>query len=215
MKQRLEEQAREIDEMLSRTGWNPEEAAQRLVIKENTFRRYRAGTHPASERIMDLVRAAGRPTRKASGALEVEAGISPLRDVEIALRYIPVLTWSQAGRVLVAFDELPKHWQDRIPTDVRDPKAVAIEVRGDSMEPHIRQGDRVVVLPSQEPRNGDIVVAKFKDDGIVIKLYHESDGGRRVNLASFNPLYPPTDYSRDEFEVIVPVDSLVKRIRMH
>lgn len=136
-----------------------------------------------------------------------------MRDVKFEpLRYIPVISWAQAGQ-FVDFEELPTDWQDRIPTNVKDPKAVAVEIRGDSMEPYFRAGDRVILLPSQEPQNGDIVVAKFKNDGIALKLYHDKNEGRVVNLASYNTLYPPQDYERTASEWIIPCDSVVKKLR--
>ncbi len=136
-----------------------------------------------------------------------------MRDAEIiTLRYIPVVSWAHAGEAF-SFEELPKHWQGRVATDVKDPKAFAVDVRGDSMEPQIREGDTVILLPSQEPRNGDIVVVKFKDDGIALKLYHESRDGLTIHLASLNPVYPPCDYHPDDFDKIVPVESVVKKIR--
>ena len=136
-----------------------------------------------------------------------------MRDVPLTKpRYIPLVSWAHAG-VSEAYEELPKSWQSWVATDVTDPHAVAIEVRGDSMEPQIREGYRVIIVPSQEPRNGDLVVVKFADDGVALKLYHERDGGRIVNLASYNTLYPPQDYRREDFQWIAPVEDVIIKVR--
>ena len=136
-----------------------------------------------------------------------------MRDVPLTKpRYIPLVSWTHAG-ASEAYEELPKSWQSWVPTDVTDPHAVAIEVRGDSMEPQIREGYRVIIVPSQEPRNGDLVVVKFSDDGIALKLYHERNGGKIINLASYNTLYPPQDYKREDFQWIAPVEDVIIKVR--
>lgn len=189
-------------------GWNQMDLAKALGRSKSYIAQLETDVGTPSDKLahsLELLEAAPGYDRPPRGDI--------MRDVQlIGLRYIPVVSWAHAGEA-VAFEELPKSWQEQIPSDVKDPKAFAVEVRGDSMEPQIRDGDRVILLPSQEPRNGDIVVVKFKDDGIALKLYHESQDGKTVHLASYNTLYPPRDYPVEAFEKIVPVESVVKRIR--
>jgi len=216
-----------------------EEMAARLKVSRNYIWQLEAGTKPGGpklERDVELMEKSPMtppPTAKRRGdIIDVEVieqspisalsalvkaakpALDIMRDVSLsALRYIPVLSWAEAGRIIVAFDEMPENYLDKMPTDVHDPLAMGIEIRGNSMEPIIFEGDRVICLPSQEPRNGDIVVAKLANDGIVLKLYHETDNGKTIHLASFNPLYPPKTYQRSELERIVPVDSVLKKVR--
>lgn len=187
-------------------GWTQDDLAERLGISKSHASKLESGiTNPSDKLIKSIEVLEASPRYRSRGDIMHDVKFEPLR-------YIPVISWAQAG-ISVDFEELPKDWQDRIPTNVKDPKAVAVEIRGDSMEPYFRAGDRVILLPSQDPQNGDIVVAKFKDDGIALKLYHDKQDGRIVNLASYNTLYPPQDYDRDAFEWIYPCDSLVKKLR--
>ncbi len=192
-------------------GLTQEQMGARLRVSKNYVWQMENGTKPGGPKIE-------RDVERMEQAL-VEKPISArggdiMRDVKlIQPRFVPVLTLAQAGKVMTSWDSLPEDWYDRVATDADDEKAVAIEIRGDSMLPHIRQGDRVVVTPSHEPHNGDVVVALFVNGDTVLKLYHELDGGKLISLASFNPEYPPTTYRRNEFRLIAPVHSLVKRMR--
>ena len=123
----------------------------------------------------------------------------------IAVRSIPVLSWAHAGAA-TAYEELPKHWQEQAWTTCRDTKAFALTVEGDSMMPHCLPGDLVVLSPSEEPRHGQLVVAKLADDGILLRRYMRA--GKNIRLTAYNPVYPPEDFEPDAFHWIYPVHSL-------
>lgn len=129
----------------------------------------------------------------------------------IDLFAIPVLSWAQAG-VAVAYEELPKEWQRQIsiPVNCPDKKAFGIELRGDSMEPRFYEGDTVVVMPNVRPRTGCLVVARLKNDGVMFKRFFMDESGEKVELLSYNPLYPPMHYSIEDFSWIYPVFSVLK-----
>lgn len=57
-------------------------------------------------------------------------------------KHRPKLAWSDNGTPLFHVDE----WSSR-PSDVRDPRAYLVIVRGDSMEPMIKRGMRAIVSP--------------------------------------------------------------------
>lgn len=66
----------------------------------------------------------------------------------------------------------------------------ALEVQGDSMEPLYREGDRIVVSPTEQVRRGDRVVLKTRDGEVMAKILHRQTG-RQVELHSVNPAYEP------------------------
>ncbi|KAB8123061.1 XRE family transcriptional regulator [Komagataeibacter medellinensis] len=75
-------------------------------------------------------------------------------------------------------------------------RAIMLETRGDSMEPALRAGDRLVVDTRQQ-RILDGVHVLVVNGGLLVKrVSAEPDG--KVRIASDNPLYPPffTDISR-------------------
>lgn len=128
------------------------------------------------------------------------------------LRTIPMLSWAHAGEA-VAYEQLPESWQPRVPCTNNDPKAFAVAIEGDSMEPKFSSGDVVVLLPSSEPRNGDLVIAKLSDDGVLFKIFQSNNTAQTITLASYNPVYPAQTFKGSDFHWIYPVDSVVKKIR--
>lgn len=97
------------------------------------------------------------------------------------------------------------------------PKSIAqdennflMKVIGDSMiNAHIKEGDMVLVHPSNEADNGDIVVAKIDDNGneeITIKrFFREKDC---VKLVSENNNYPPIE--RESISIVGKVIGLIR-----
>ena len=138
--------------------------------------------------------------------LKPHLGGDIMRDLNLTVaRRIPLLTLAQAGDVLVAWDNLPMHFAETELTDLSDPKAFAFKVVGDSGEPVFHDGAVMIVSPSREVENGDIVLVRLVNGDTLVKLYHEVKGPKGVQLASYNPKYPPRVYKRTEIEAIVPV----------
>jgi phage repressor protein C with HTH and peptisase S24 domain len=68
--------------------------------------------------------------------------------------------------------------------------AYALEVSGDSMLPLYRDGDRIVVSPTEQVRRGDRVVVKTRDGEVMAKILARQTANV-VELHSLNALYPP------------------------
>ncbi|MET3926761.1 helix-turn-helix transcriptional regulator [Devosia sp. 2618] len=66
----------------------------------------------------------------------------------------------------------------------------ALEVQGDSMEPLYREGDRIVVSPTEQVRRGDRVVLKTRDGEVMAKILFRQTG-KQIELHSINPAYAP------------------------
>jgi phage repressor protein C with HTH and peptisase S24 domain len=66
----------------------------------------------------------------------------------------------------------------------------ALEVQGDSMEPLYREGDRIVVSPTEQVRRGDRVVVKTRDGEVMAKILYRQTG-KQIELHSINPAYEP------------------------
>ncbi|GBQ15142.1 hypothetical protein CFR78_04400 [Komagataeibacter rhaeticus] len=75
-------------------------------------------------------------------------------------------------------------------------RALMLETRGDSMEPALRAGDRLVVDTRQQHILDGVHVLVVNGGLLVKRVSTEPDG--KVRIASDNPLYPPffTDISR-------------------
>jgi phage repressor protein C with HTH and peptisase S24 domain len=66
----------------------------------------------------------------------------------------------------------------------------ALEVQGDSMEPVYREGDRIVVSPTEQVRRGDRVVVRTRDGEVMAKVLARQTA-TQVELHSINPDFPP------------------------
>src|SRR5277367_2126217 len=128
------------------------------------------------------------------------------------LRNLPVLSWAQAGQT-TDFAEMPRDWDEVVPSDVADERAFGVRLRGDSMEPKFSDGDIAILLPGSAPTNGEIVMANIKNQGVLCKIMHVQLDKNLVKLSSYNPAYPPTEYHRDEFHWIYPVAAIIKQLR--
>ncbi len=128
-------------------------------------------------------------------------------DAEIVpLRLVPLVSWAQAGHA-VDYEELPVSWQKKVHTSVTDPKAFAVSIAGNSMEPRYHDGDVAFLEPSRTVRQHDTVIARLKDEGVVFKIYSRT--GDIVRFSSYNPVYPPFEVKVSEVAWAFPVHSVL------
>lgn len=72
----------------------------------------------------------------------------------------------------------------------------ALKIKGDSMEPEIRNGDIVIVKQQDDADTGDIVIVLVNgDDATCKRLVKYRDG---IRLMPINPVYEPMYYTREE-----------------
>jgi len=119
----------------------------------------------------------------------------------VTARVLPLLSWAQAG-MTEAWDDIYEH-EGVIGYNVRDPKAVAIQIRGDSMEPQFPAGTIAIVYPGWEAKSGDLVIARLNDGTVMFKRLHVD--GNNYTFISLNPIYPPRTVDRADVEKLLPV----------
>ena len=81
-------------------------------------------------------------------------------------------------------------WEEIPCPDTGDENAYALRITGDSMEPVYREGDVIVVSPASSVRRGDRVVVRLRDGEVMAKVLVRRTA-EFIELASFNPAYPP------------------------
>ena len=110
---------------------------------------------------------------------------------------IPVLGRVAAGIPITATEEIID-WEEVEPGMVADGEYFALQIRGDSMEPRICNGDVVIVRQQSSADDGDVVIALVNgDDAICKRLKIYQDG---IALVSNNPAYSPLYFSKEEME---------------
>jgi SOS-response transcriptional repressor LexA len=200
---------------------NPNESfAERLrfwLVSQN-FTQAQAATQLDIDRSylsqMERGRSPGNALRTRFFLIEKSSSVKVNGNVGAAygLRNLPVLSWTQAGQTL-DFAEIPRDWDEVVPSDVSDERAFGVRLRGDSMEPKFADGDIAILLPGSPPTNGEIVVANLRNQGVLCKIMHVHLDKNLVQLSSYNPAYPPTEYRRDEFHWIFPVSTIIRQLR--
>ena len=118
---------------------------------------------------------------------------APSGFAEPSLRTIPLLGLAQAGSGGY-FDSAGHpvgHGWDEVALPTPDDSGMyALEISGDSMEPLYREGDRIVVSPTEQVRRGDRVVVKTRDGEVMAKILARQSA-RQIELHSINPAYDP------------------------
>lgn len=110
---------------------------------------------------------------------------------------IPVLGRVAAGIPLTAAEYIID--TEEIPQAMAtDGEYFGLQVKGDSMEPRIKNGDVVIVRKQSDADDGDLVIALINgDDAVVKRLKKYKDG---IGLISSNPTYDPLYFSNEEIE---------------
>lgn len=207
------------------------EAAKALGIDVGVYQAIEQGTGKASERLIgrmcqiwpqldgvELMAGSDHPPILPEGAaMYGTVGKKPdiaMPDGMVA-KYVPLISWAQAG-TMKSFSDESYQYEAHLAFDVTDRKAIAVQVRGDSMMPLYGEGDVVILYPSHEARNSDLVIARLDDkhgDDVMFKIFNATQQGKRVVLTSYNPAYPPLEYDRADFAWIYPAASVVKHFK--
>jgi SOS-response transcriptional repressor LexA len=202
---------------IEKSGRAKGEIAKAIGVQPPALSRWLSGTVPEAKHLAALARELNvnvnwlisedrKPSPGDKFVFEANQGSS--MPLFLMPHYVPLLSWAHAGES-TSYEELPKHWQEQIsiPTKIEDGFALTIE--GDSMEPRCMAGDIVIIMPREEPRNGCLVVAKLRDDGVVLRRYAAAKG--IIRLTPQNPIYPSADYTRSDFHWIYPVSSTMRK----
>ena len=131
-----------------------------------------------------------------TAALRVDAPQRVLEEARAvgAIPYLDLAAAAGAGREL--WDEPVEEWL--VPADGAPRlRALAMRIRGESMEPLLHDGDTVLVELTPALVRGHVVVARHPEDGYVCKRV-ERIGRRDVLLASLNRACDDVTIPRDE-----------------
>ena len=125
------------------------------------------------------------------------------------VRMIPVIGWAHAGDP-ENYEEIPDSWQERVPTECRDPKAFAVRLEGDSMGPAYAEGDLLIVQPGEEIYSGCLAVIKMHSDGYVFRRIEI----RKVflRLIPLNPQWPAEELPTSDIAWAYPLYGMWRQV---
>ncbi len=186
-----------IDLLAKRYGLSASGLARRAGLDPTTFNPSKRTTPqgklrwPSTESLSKILAATG------SNMAEF---VSLLAEPGEAAPRIPILGYAQAGAEGY-FDDAGypagTGWDEVLFPEVGDPRAYALEISGDSMEPVYRDGDRIIVSPAASIRRGDRVVVRTAGGEVMAKELARLSANR-IELRSFNPDHPTRTLKKGE-----------------
>lgn len=135
----------------------------------------------------------------------VSSNVTP---AAVGQKSVPLIDYVQAGKMLeVADPHALGEGFEMLTTDADvSSAAFALEIRGNSMEPEFREGDRVIMDPALSPRPGDFVVATNGENEATFKKYRPratgANGELIFELVPLNPDYPTLRSDVDHCRVV-------------
>lgn len=168
--------------------------AQKSGVGQSSISRIlRADTQATAETIEAIAHAFGVT---AAQLMSPSLGTTNVLPATVGSRQIHLISYVQAG----AWTEIVDNYQpgdasDWLLTDLElSDNAFALEIKGESMLPDFREGDRVIIDPSVAPNPGDFVVAKNGDHEATFKKYRprgvNERGDHVIELVPLNPDFP-------------------------
>lgn len=136
----------------------------------------------------------------------MQSGSGNTSQALIGTRQIPLLNYVQAG----VWTEISNTNVDNTAWLLTDldlsALAFALEIKGESMTPDFKEGDRVIIDPVIAPNPGDFVVAQSSDNEATFKKYRprgiNEQGHKVIELVPLNPDFPSIRSDTEPFSII-------------
>lgn len=132
------------------------------------------------------------------------------KSVNSKITKIPVLGTVRAGIPMEAVENIIEY--EEISEDMaRQGEFFALQIKGDSMEPKISEGDVVIVRKQSDVDSGNIAIVLVNGEEATIKKIQKFDGG--INLIPSNPSYDVQTYTNEQINSL-PVQILGKVVEL-
>lgn len=125
-------------------------------------------------------------------------------------KWIPVLGKVAAGTPIEAIEDILDYEEIDAQTAASG-DYFALQIKGQSMEPKISDGDVVIVRQQNDCDSGDIAVVLVNGDEATVKRIKKEPAG--IMLIPNNPAYEPKFYSNDDIESL-PVAIIGKVVEL-
>lgn len=123
---------------------------------------------------------------------------------------IPVLGLVRAGIPMDAVEHIIDY--EEISEEMaRQGEFFGLQIKGDSMEPKISEGDVVIVRKQPDVESGEIAIVLVNGDEATIKKVQKFDGG--INLIPSNSAYDVMTYTNEQIEKL-PIRILGKVVEL-
>ena len=189
---------------LSKNGMSQADLASKLQLGQSTVAEWYYGRkYPRPSNMQAIADALGvylsdlREPRRKSGAVRVA-------------HVIPVLGSVPAGIPIEAIEDIIDY-EEITEEMARNGEYFALRIRGDSMEPRIKEGDIVIIRKQESVENGEIAIVMVNGDDATVKKFYKSAAG--VQLIGTNPNFTPIVYTPEQVQQL-PVRVLGKVVEL-
>lgn len=169
------------------------------------------GRNQGSGKLLQIARALHvRPEWLETGRGEMKESSNSTSNVSpasIGERRIPLLNYVQAGMFADCGQNFTLEEVEYLLTDLDlSERAFALQIKGNSMLPDFKEGDRIIVDCEVSPRPGDFVVAKNSEQEATFKKYRllsiDGTGAEVFELTPLNSDYPSIRSDQQQIHVI-------------
>lgn len=185
------------------SGMTRNDLAKKLDISLASLSRIEDGKQQPREDLISQILAVFKKNRS-----DFYGNLSNVSHVSEGVVKVPVIEYAQA--VLFADEEFPDLLGDKLQKFIlsngdHSGMAFALEVKGDSMLPMFKEGDKILVDPAVAPGPGDYVVAS-EGDTVTFRKYRavgKNESGQAIfELIPLNDDYATVRSDDSEVEVI-------------
>lgn len=125
-------------------------------------------------------------------------------------RWVPVLGQVAAGVPIEAIEEV-LDYEEISPEMARSGEYYGLQIKGDSMEPKLSNGDVVIVRQQETADTGDIAVVLVNGDEATVKRVRIQENG--IALIPSNPAYDIMFYTNEDIDTL-PVRIIGKVVEL-
>lgn len=192
-------------ELRQAKGFTMKETAVKLGMPYTTYVSYEKGDREPNSEI--LIKLADFYNTTVDYILGVND--NPLHERSSGV-IIPVLGYVKAGIPMTAIENIIDY-EEISQEQARTGEFFGLQIKGDSMEPRITEGDVVIVRKQETVENGEIAVVLINGDDATVKKFYKTDAG--IKLVSTNPTYDPFFFTPDEVNTL-PVSVIGKVVEL-
>lgn len=204
----MESFANRLTEALRVRKMTAAELSRRIGVNEGTVSNYKKGLYVPKQRRLETI----------SEALNVSISWLLGNDTQMDRPYsenvhrhlLPVLGSVPAGIPIEAIQDIVDY------EEISDEMAsggefMALRIKGDSMEPRIKEGDVVIIRRQEHVENGEIALVMINGNDATLKKFFANETG--ITLIGTNPAFIPLSFTREQVEQL-PVRVIGKVVEL-
>ena len=198
-----------LKELREKAGLSQYKFAEKFGVSQSTVGNWEAGAREPNFKTLQ------RLAKFFDVSLDYFLGDEPISDGPPApsvpgSKWIPVLGKVAAGTPIEAVEDI-LDYEEIDPHTAASGDYFALQIKGDSMEPRIKNGDVVIVRQQSDCDSGDTAVVLVNGDEATIKRIKKGPEG--IILIPNNPEYEPMFYTNEQINSL-PVSIIGKVIEL-